>query len=159
MLLSNSLDVAVAEGFMKSDQVVSRIIMQDEMVLICPASHRFAGRASVPAGELAEESFLIREEGSGTREVFESVMSAHGVEYRVGGVLNNAEAIKLAVMEGMGISVISKLSVQREIGRGELHALRIRGMHFARNFSLFHHRNKYITPVLAEFMRMCEKPL
>ncbi len=157
MLLNDELDIAFAEGNMKSEHIVFRVMMDDELLLVCPAGHRFSGREYIAPDELASENFIIREEGSGTRELFESVMLAHGIEFRCAGVMNNAEAIKLAVADGLGLSVLSSLSVHREIERGELSALRVDGVNFVRHFSVFHHRNKFITPVMEEFMDLCEE--
>lgn len=157
LLLSDGIDLAFAEGDMKSQYIISREVMDDELLLICPKGHRFSGIEYIKSSELAGEGFIIREEGSGTRELFESVMMAHRIEYRVAGVMNNAEAIKLAVADGLGISVISSLSVSRELERGELSALRIDGVNFNRHFTLFHHRNKFITPAMEKFMNLCDE--
>ena len=83
-------------------------------------------------------------------------MSSHGIGYNLSGVMNNAEAIKLAVTDGLGIAVISALSVVRELERGELHVLRIEGVNFNRHFTLFHHRNKFITPAMEKFIDLCD---
>ena len=93
-LLEDKIDLALSEGRMKSPHLASRDVMDDELLLVCSASHRFSGRDYIERSELSGERFIIREEGSGTRELFESVMSAGGIGYEVNGVLNNGEAIK-----------------------------------------------------------------
>ncbi len=157
MILADELDLALAEGEMEPGHITSRIVMDDEMILICGSGHRFTGGEYIKPEELTTEGFIIREEGSGSRKLFESVMNAHGIRFRVAGVMNNAEAVKIAVAEGLGIAVISSLSVQREIGRGELCAMRIEGLDFNRHFSLFHHKNKFITPAMEKFMNLCDE--
>lgn len=156
MILADKIDIAFAEGNMKSDFISSRVVMDDELLLICSATHRFSGMDYVPAGELAGESFILREEGSGTGELFLSVMSSNNIGYKISGVMNNAEAIKLAVADGIGISVMSELSVRREVKRGELSLSRIEGVNFHRQFSVFHHRNKFMTPAIEKFFELCE---
>ncbi len=155
MLLANKIDLAIAEGKMKSGHIVSRVIMDDELVFICPTHHRFANVDYVNLTDLISEKFILREEGSGTRELFESVMAAHDLQYTVKGVMNNTEAIKLAVAGNLGIAAISVMSIKEELASGELACFRVEGLNFSRNFSLFFHKNKFFTPVMEAFMNLC----
>lgn len=157
MLLVDEIDVALAEGTMKSEYIVSKEVKEDELFLICPKTHRFAGRDYVKISELADEDFIVREKGSGTRDLFESVMSTNEVKYRVTGVMNSNETIKLAVIKGFGISVLSALSVADEIDKNKIAIVRIEGINFLRRFSLFHHKNKYITPQMVHFVHLCDE--
>ena len=154
MIFTNEVDVAIVEGEMKSDHIITMPLMEDDLVLICGTNHRFAGKTNIGADDLEGEYFIIREEKSGTRELFEAVMASRNISYDVTGIMNNAEAIKQAVIEGLGISVISGLAVAEEVKRGELATLKIRGVHFRRNFSIAYHRNKFVFPAMKNFIDM-----
>ena len=154
-ILSNVLDVALVEGTVRSPQITTEEVMDDELVLIVPAAHPFAHRRQIAAADLADERFIIREEGSGTREIFEQTMSLRDISCRIAGVLNNAEAIKLAVAAGLGVSVISKRAIVSEIKRKELVAVKISDLKFLRKFRIVWHRNKFITPQMQRFMEIC----
>jgi DNA-binding transcriptional LysR family regulator len=156
-ILSNQIDIALVEGTIRSPQIITEDVMDDELVLIVPPSHRFSKQKSVRASDLSQERFIIREEGSGTREIFEQTMLLHNIQYHTAGILNNAEAIKLAVSAGLGISVISRRAITREIKRNELAAVKITDLVFLRKFRMAYHRNKFITPHMELFMKLCRE--
>lgn len=155
MLLLDQVDIGVVEGAVHSADLTVKPFMDDELVLICSSGHPWAAKGAVSPSELEEAEFIVREQGSGTRELFESVMAAKGVKWRRAGVYNNAETIKKAVEAGLGVSVISKMAVEAELESGELAAVQIRGMRFKRKFSIVNHKNKYISEVMKIFMDSC----
>ncbi len=106
--------------------------MEDELVLICSANHRFAACPEVEPKELEQENFIIREKGSGTRKTFEDRMTENNLTWRVAWTCNNADTIKNAVAAGLGISVISKRAVANEVKAGLLLEKRVRGIEFKR---------------------------
>ncbi len=155
MILRNDIDIALAEGEMKSGGIVSEPVMSDELLLVCGQAHRFSELTSVESTMLNGERFIVREKGSGTRELFEDMMKLHAIEWYEAGVMNNIESIKLAVAEGLGLSVLPAISIGNEADRGRLFAVRIEGISFTRSFSLFYHRNKLLTDIMREFIGLC----
>ncbi len=155
MLLLDQIDIGLVEGQIHSQSLLSQPFMADELVLVCASSHPFASKSQISPEELNDMEFLVREEGSGTRELFESVMAACGVTWRVAGVYNNAETIKNAVAAGLAVAVMSRMSVQKEVAKNELAISEIEGMNFRRQFIMVYHKNKYISPVLKSFIRLC----
>jgi len=77
----------------------------DELVLVVGRRHPWARSREVAPAHLAEELLLVREEGSATRQVTERTLERAGVRWRVGMELNHTEAIKQAVMAGLGVAV------------------------------------------------------
>ncbi|MHB9033996.1 MAG: LysR family transcriptional regulator [Anaerolineae bacterium] len=122
--------------------------MQDEMVLVLPNGHPWAGRTEVLPGELAKARWILREPGSGTRLWMEEVLRGAGVvltpEYELGGI----EAIKHAVARGMGISLLSLNAVQQEADNGTLAYTRIRGVSLTRPYYAIYERQRYLAPVV-----------
>ncbi|MDU4959457.1 MAG: LysR family transcriptional regulator [Sporomusaceae bacterium] len=154
MLLLDRLDLGLVEGRVHSPAIAGSVFMRDELVLVAAPGHPFtAGELSV--GDLEEVGFLVREEGSGTRELFESVMQSRQVNWRIAGVYNNAEAIKQAVARGIAVTVLSELAVREELALGRLVRVRLRDVDFRREFRLVHHKNKYISPLLSRFLDAC----
>jgi LysR family transcriptional regulator, low CO2-responsive transcriptional regulator len=88
--------------------------------VVASPEHALAGQKQVTLARLAEEMFLLREEGSGTRAAVEEMFEIAGIPLRVGMVLGHVEAIKRAVAAGLGVSVLSALAVQREVQYGTL---------------------------------------
>lgn len=155
MLLSDLLDIGLVEGKIHSPGIICRPFMDDELVLVSSTSHPFAQKNKITSGELNTMEFIVREEGSGTRELFESVMTSIGVNWQMLGVYNNSEAIKNNVAAGLGVSVMSRIAVQRECEVNELAIIDIENVNFKRQFHIVYHKNKYISPILASFIKVC----
>lgn len=155
MILLDQVDLGLVEGRVHSPGIVVKPFMEDELVLVAAPAHLFAGRGQVEVRELEHKEFLVREEGSGTRELFETVLAERGISWKIAGVYNNAEAIKHAVTEGVAMTVMSKMAVQNEVKRKDLIAVSIEGVNLSRHFSIVHHKNKFISPLLNQFMQLC----
>jgi len=155
MLLLDELDIGLVEGKVHSQSIVSLAFMDDELVLVTGISHPFTQMTRVELADIDNIEFIVREEGSGTRELFESVMASKDLNWKISGVYNNAETIKNFIAAGLGISVMSRLAVDKEVQRNELAIVEIEGMSFKRQFSIIHHKNKFIVPVLADLIEVC----
>lgn len=155
MLLLDQIDIGVVEGAVHSGDLTAVPFMDDELVLICAAGHPWGFTGEVGLQELEAADFIVREQGSGTRELFESVMAAEGIKWRRTGVYNNTETIKNAVASGLGVSVVSKMAVEKELESGMLLSVKIRGISFKRKFSIVYHKNKFISEAMKLFMREC----
>lgn len=155
MLINNELDIALVEGNVKSGVINTTPIIEDMLVLVCSSKHPFAKRESVCVSELEHEKFIVREKGSGTRELFESYMKNVNATINVSWECNNSEAIKNAVLANRGLSVISARLVEKEILNGLVHIVPIKECEnykdsvLKRNFTLAIHKNKFISPALA----------
>lgn len=154
MLLADQLDIGLVEGKVQSSGIVHMSFMEDELVLVSAPAHPFGRRGKITLAELEEADVIVREAGSGTRNLFESVMTERGINWNVIGVYNNAESIKNAVSIGLGVSVISWMAVQKEIERRELAIIEIEGVSFKRQFSVIYHRNKYLSPILKRLIEL-----
>jgi DNA-binding transcriptional LysR family regulator len=158
MLLADQLDIGLVEGKVQSEAILYTPFMEDELVLVSSVSHPFAKKEKISVTELENREFIVREEGSGTRNLFESVMTDKGIHWDIAGVYNNAESIKNAVSTGLGVSVMSRMAVQKEAERKELAIVEIEKVFFKRQFSIIYHKNKYISPVLNRFIQLCIGP-
>lgn len=155
MLQIDQLDIGLVEGRVQSQGILQIPFMTDELVLVSSPVHPFAKSERVNPSDLEAMEFIVRETGSGTRELFESVMVDKGIHWQISGVYNNAETIKNAVKAGLGLSVMSRMAIQKEVERKELAIIEIEGMHFKRHFNLVYHKNKYISPALNKFIHLC----
>ena len=154
-LLGDKIDIGLVEGEITSPYIYSKSFMDDELVLICGEGHRFVTKGVIQPRELENENFIIREYGSGTRKMFENRMELHGISWRAGWTCNNADSIKAAVAAGIGVSVISKMAVAKEVKAGELFMKKIEGMQFDREFKIVYHKNKYLTKTMCDFIEFC----
>ena len=124
----------------------------DELVIIVPPGHAWAKRRDIRPAELAGQPLLVREEGSATRRVTERALQQAGVRYRVAMELDHTEAIKQAVMAGLGVAFVSTYAVRGEIATGRLRAVRLRGLRVRRHFHVLHHEARRVTASARAFM-------
>ncbi len=156
MLLKSLLDVALMEGKVKSPDLLTKPVIRDELVLIVPTRHPFAGRDSIRPQELAGQPFVLREKNSSTRELFESRLRPLGIEVEAKWSCQSADAILNAVAEGQGLSVVSRRAAEGAAEKGLIRITGIEEMDLTREFSLIYHKNKFLSPPLRRFMSVCE---
>jgi DNA-binding transcriptional LysR family regulator len=156
-LMKNAIDISVVEGAIHTPDLVCKSFMQDEVVLVCGKGHPLYDKPQIDRQELKNEEFILREEGSGTRELFESVMTANDIEWRRKWECADSGGIISAAINSFGIGVISKLLVQPPVREGSLRILQVKDTRFVRNFSIVYHKNKYLSKPLRAFIAICER--
>lgn len=144
-LLKSELDIAIVEGTVKSPDLVSIPEVNDFLVLICSKEHPFSKKEKVMLQELRQESFAMREQGSGTRELFERYMSEKGIPVKIVSESNSSDTIKKAVIDNRCLAVISIRLVEEEIKSGKIHVILNNSSDWDRHFSIVYHKNKVIT--------------
>ncbi|MDS1029306.1 LysR family transcriptional regulator [Bacillota bacterium LX-D] len=153
-ILTNQLDIGLVEGEVKSKDIVCLPVIKDRLVLISGKNSYFANKNTVKLSELNNQPFILREKGSGTRELFENHMRNAGFTIQEKWICNNSEAIKQAVIAGHGLSVISERLIKDEVASHKLQIIKINNVEFNRNFSIIYHKNKYLADYLNEFIKV-----
>jgi LysR family transcriptional regulator for metE and metH len=141
-----SLDVAITGRPPPDLDLEKRLIGDHPHVIIAPPGHRLAGARQVTVRDLAGETFLIRELGSGTRILMESIFEAAGVAPTIGMEIGSNETIKQAVMAGLGIAFISGHTVARELADGRLATLAVEGLPVIRQWYVVRRSDKVLLP-------------
>jgi DNA-binding transcriptional LysR family regulator len=155
LLNDERIDLAVVGKRPENDAFISRIFITDEMVLIAGANTLYATMKQVNPSEFNDVPLLLREEGSASRaEAFNALQQAGIDVQRISKrlTLGSIEAIKRAVEAGMGVAVVSKWSVMREIERGSLKAIPIVNITFARKFYFIYKANYYKEKLVNRFI-------
>lgn len=155
LLLKSGLDIALVEGTVQNARLASEPVINDELVLALPVDHPLAALKKVPLKRLEQAPFILREEGSATRALFEQTLAGAGVRVRPVWECNTPQAILHAVESGQGLSVLSARLVAEHVKSGQLAARRLTGCTLRRKFSLVWHRDKYLTAPLTDFMQAC----
>jgi LysR family transcriptional regulator, low CO2-responsive transcriptional regulator len=114
-LLAGEVDLVIAGRPPEVEGLVAEPFLANPLVVVASPEHVLVGQSQVTLARLAEEVFLQREEGSGTRAAVEEVFEIAGMPLKVGMVLGHVEAIKRAVAAGLGVSALSALAVKREV--------------------------------------------
>jgi DNA-binding transcriptional LysR family regulator len=163
MVENNTIDLGVVESPVSNKNLVVESCKRDQLVAIVPPSHPLAALASVQFSKLIEYPFICREEGSGTREVINDYLDNLqdcSATMKVAMELGSPEAVKGAVEAGMGVSVVSRATIQKELRLKTLVALNL-DPPLDRPFSFVHQKQKFrlrLMEELLEFARAyCEE--
>jgi DNA-binding transcriptional LysR family regulator len=120
-------------------------------VLVTAPTHPFARTESVPAAALAREGFIVREQGSGTRAALEEFLSAHHLQPMYIMELHSDEAIKQAVMAGLGVSIVSLHIIGLEWRSGLIAAPHVDGLPLMRRWHVVNAAAKVLSPAAEAF--------
>lgn len=151
---NNAIDLGVVEAPVTNKNLVVEECRTDELVVIVPPGHELENEPVVPLNRIADYPFICREEGSGTREVMLESMNKAGLnpnDLNIGMELASLEAIKGAVEAGMGISIISSATIQKEVKLGTLVAIRT-DPPITRPFSFVHQKQKFRMRAMDELL-------
>jgi len=155
LLNAGNINLGLIEGDVKRQKIVVEKLLSDELLLIVPSHHPWAKRKEVSIAELIEEPFILREAGSGTRQTIEKFLTRHGItlqNMKVSMVLGSTQAIKEAVENGLGVSIISRWAARKESKYGTLNMLSFKEEKMVRDFSLITYKNSVSSHAIEEFL-------
>lgn len=155
LVLDNELDIALIEGIVHSEQLISKEFIDDELVVICDPNNHLLRKGCVSLEDLIDQPFLFREKNSGTRELTESILSLYSITVTPLWESSSTEAIVHGVSKGIGISILPLQLVQGYIDRKEVARLYLDNVKFDRQYHIIYHKSKFLTPAAQEFITMC----
>lgn len=155
LILSNELDLALIEGNVHSEHIITKDFKEDELALICSPKSPLLTRESLTMDQVSKQPFLMREKNSGTRESVEALFALHNSFVTPIWESTSTEAIIHAVAKGIGISILPLKLVQDSIDCGKICKLNVTSLQFYRQFHIIYHKNKYLTPAALSFMNLC----
>jgi len=155
-VLKNDIDFGLIEGISSSPYLQSSYFMDDSLVLICSPDCHLTKLKKLDIEQLKNENFIMREQGSGGREIFEGILGVHGIEITPIWQSTSTQAIVRAVSKNLGISVLPYLLVKENIDRGEIVSVKMNDISLKRRFSIIHHKNKFLTNSAKDFIEMCK---
>ena len=148
------VDLGLIEGPCHMPELVTQPWLEDELVVFAAPDNPLL-QQPVTLATLASAPWILRERGSGTREVLDHLLLAHLPNFQLVMELGNSEAIKHAVRHGIGISCLSRRVVEEQLASGVLVELSIPLPPLMRTLYLIHHRQKHISNALQRFLSYC----
>jgi DNA-binding transcriptional LysR family regulator len=156
-LADNEIDLAIMGRPPQELETVAEPFAENPLVFVAAPDHPLARVRRIAPQQLAAESFLLRESGSGTRAAMERFLADHAVvPVRTVEMMSN-ETIKQAVMAGMGISFISERTIGLELAVGHIVRLNVTGTPVRRHWYVVHRAAKRLLPMAQEFRRFLLK--
>ncbi len=155
LLLKNELDIGIVEGDIHSTDLSVRPFFQDELILVCGKGNVLYGKKQIKPIELQSQPYLMREVGSGTRELFEYAMAAQELSWQTVWESNSFESIAAAAKKNIGLAVLSKDLVKEDLETGELWHISTPFLSLKRMWRIAYHKNKYITSGMEKLIAFC----
>jgi len=152
MLLSSELDVALVEGRVASKDLVAKSFYEDQLILVVGKEHPFYGRDKLSVYDLQGEDVISREDGSGSKIIFDNVLKEYHVDVHVSWSSPDILAIKEAAIQSRGIAVLSSLVVENELKKGTLHKITLEEVSLSRAIYVVYHKNKFLSDSLTYFL-------
>jgi DNA-binding transcriptional LysR family regulator len=150
-LVANQIDLAIMGRSPQELDTVAEPFAQNPHVIIAAPGHPLASRTHLGVEALRDETFIVREPGSGTRLAMQQFLSEGQLSCKVGMEMASNETIKQAVMAGMGLAFISRHTIDMELQMGRLAVLDVRGTPVMRQWHVAHLSKKRLSPTAAAF--------
>ncbi len=151
LLQQSEVDLAVMGRPPKEVAARAEPFAAHPLVFVCPPGHPLLRVGHPPVRSLAPYPFIVREPDSGTRSVMESFFKAHSFEPRISMEMSNNEAIKQAVIAGLGLSFLSLHTIGLEVRSGLMHVLAVEDTPVMRSWNVVHLLSKVLSPAAEAF--------
>ncbi|WP_295624441.1 LysR family transcriptional regulator [uncultured Nitrosomonas sp.] len=150
-LADNLIDLAIMGQPPENLDIDSESFMENPLVVVAPPDHPLCIERFIPVERLAEETFLVRESGSGTRSAMERFFAAHKITINKGMETDTTEAIKQAVQAGMGLGIMSQHTAELELETNRLKILDVQGFPIVRYWHVVNRKNKRLSSTANAF--------
>jgi DNA-binding transcriptional LysR family regulator len=154
-LNAGNIDIGLVEGDVTRQKLLVEKLIADELVVIVSALHPWAKKKDISIYDLPKEPFILREEGSGTRQIIEKYFNKHGIsshDIKAPMMLGSTAAIKEVVESGIGISIVSRWAARKESKYGSLKLLSIKEEKMLRDFSLISQKGAIASHAVDEIL-------
>ncbi len=151
-LAENEKDIAIMGRPPEDAELVTEAFADNPLVVVAAPEHPLAKEASlIPLYKLHDETFVVREQGSGTRTAMQRFFDEHGLSITSSMEMNENEAIKQSVQAGMGLGVVSIHTIELELETNRLVILNVEDFPIMRHWYLVHRKDKRLSPVAQAF--------
>jgi DNA-binding transcriptional LysR family regulator len=134
------------------NKLLVKEVLKDQLVIITPSDHPLTYKKMLAPGDLEGQLLIMHEKGSAPRKAIEEYIRQNNLFVKIPLELSSNHAIKRAVEEGIGIALISRKVAQEEIEAGRLMAIRLSDPSMTRKFYMIHHKDKYLSESLGNFI-------
>lgn len=149
MIKEGSIDIGFVEGFVSGSDIIKEKIGVDELVVVTENQNLCK---ACTIDEISEKRWVLREEGSGTREVFLDYIKEKVDHLNIFLELGHTESIKSILMNRECLTCISKISVDRELREGKLYKVPVKDFECKRDFLMIYHKDKYHSALFEKFV-------
>lgn len=150
-MIHNELNLALVEGIISHRDIHAEPVLDDKLEIICSTKHPLASKSCIQIQDLANQNFIMRERGSGTRAIFENIMSTHHIPYITKWECCSSSAILDAVRHNLGLGILSSRCIKEYAQKGEVQVCPIKNLNMKRYFYLCYNQNDPFTSQMQDF--------
>ncbi|MCD1161725.1 selenium metabolism-associated LysR family transcriptional regulator [Peribacillus frigoritolerans] len=154
---SNKLDIGLIEGETDYKDIDVRPFMNDEMIVVVPPDHPLSQMDLIESNMLQNQTWVLREQGSGTRTYSDKLLSSLELNIKKTFIFTSIQGVKEAVMAGLGIALLSRLTVQKELRSNELKTFHLKNEPLIRPFSIVKKLDFEASKAMELFLRKVEE--
>ncbi|MES9739996.1 selenium metabolism-associated LysR family transcriptional regulator [Peribacillus frigoritolerans] len=154
---SNKLDIGLIEGETDYKDIDVRPFMNDEMIVVVPPDHPLSQMDLIEGNMLQNQTWVLREQGSGTRTYSDKLLSSLELNIKKTFIFTSIQGVKEAVMAGLGIALLSRLTVQKELKSNELKTFHLKNERLIRPFSIVKKLDFEASKAMELFLRKVEE--
>ncbi|MEI2472876.1 LysR substrate-binding domain-containing protein, partial [Peribacillus frigoritolerans] len=154
---SNKLDIGLIEGETDYKDIDVRPFMNDEMIVVVPPDHPLSQMDLIEGNMLQNQTWVLREQGSGTRTYSDKLLSSLELNIKKTFIFTSIQGVKEAVMAGLGIALLSRLTVQKELKSNELKTFHLKNEPLIRPFSIVKKLDFEASKAMELFLRKVEE--
>ena len=152
-LTENTVDLVVMGQPPVEADVEAEAFMDNPLVVVAPPDHPLAGKKKIPLSRLQEETFLVRESGSGTRIAMERFFNERKMKLKTGMEVGSNEAIKQSVQAGLGLGLLSRATTEQELALKRLAVLDVAEFPIMRHWYVVHRKGKRLSAAAEAFRK------
>lgn len=156
-LRANTVDFVIMGRPPEELECIAKPFAPNLLGIVAAPEHRLSRRKRIKLRELADEAFIVREHGSGTRANMERVFAAQGVKLRASMEMTSNESIKQAVIAGLGLGFLSLHTVRQELAWGRIALLDVEGLPVERRWYTVRRPSRRLVPAAEEFAAFLEQ--
>lgn len=155
-ILNGEMETGIVGAMVEHPEISQEKLVDDEMKLIIPASHKWAGQKQINCSLLFTEPFIAREEGSGTWESITESMGESGFipeDLKIIARMGNTASVIQGIINNAGVSILSTIAVEDAVNTGRLKALSVKGLNLKRGFYITTHKKRTLSPISQAFIK------
>jgi DNA-binding transcriptional LysR family regulator len=156
-LLDLTLDLGLTEGPVQHEDISSSNWLTDRLVVIAAPGYFDEKKSKLTVDELKQVKWIMREKGSGTRDVFERAIQSHAESIDIFLTFGHTEAVKQAVMAGLGVGCLSLYTVSREIERGNMIHLEVPEFSLERTLRIINREGSHVSRLCNGFCEFLKR--
>jgi DNA-binding transcriptional LysR family regulator len=161
-VLAGHIEAGIVGARYRDKLIEQEPVLADEMCLVVPCDHPWAGLRQIPLQELLDAPFIAREAGSGTLRSIEQQLQKQNfsiADFNIVAEMGSTEAVRQGIKNGVGLSILSVVAVADDIQSGILKAIRVEGLNLKRNFYLTIHKQRTSSPLCGVFIEFLKEAL